>query len=1136
METRPPTTSLDLTQKEPGGPKDGPLEVPEPGNFRSFAFVAVIAALLLVLHEISALSAGFLTETGTYISFNELGSPTAWSQRQHWRDDLTVDQLDSWRSLLRMYQVVDAMFIVAYTWALLRLARWLGDGARTLPIRLLRYSVLALAAVDALEVVGQGWIGLERQCEDGSCIPAHLEDVVAIVSTTKWLLVAATAVAVVAATTAAGKHFWRRVWEIRGALWIQRFSLLAFLPVAVLAVFPLGEWNNLFDQLPDVQRAWLDGWPGPWHAIAAALVYTLWVLPWMFALGRIRSDWAVRRAAGGTWWPFFDGPGRVGPRLQNPAYWAAGPAIVVALAIVVEFWQGGTVSWWRVAAFCAIPMAVLAADLLLPENIQPRDLPVRDNRWARNIMVTGDFLAVTAIALTGLGLIRAFTGLWALDHVGIAEAPHPGWALVLIFLGFAIAVLPWPAARPVLVEVHAQGLRSAKRLRERAEQATQIERAEQVEQDSERPRARAWREQSEDARLEMLRVMVPGLEVVDPGVAGHREAAQEDPRLTFRQGFMFVAICLFIAMSWWPRWFADKLGALAAATLTLGTLVLMLGILVAYAQDRQPPKIFKLIRFGRFKGLKATPIILLLFLAVSITPLAGKPTDVHPVSSKTQLPESGRPDLTDAFKTWFAQDDPCVVPFEPNPAFTLRPMLMIGAEGGGIRAAYWTAAGLDRIRTAGKDGCGRRAALFSAGASGGAVALTVGRFSDEPLAAVDAMSGHEALGAAVVSLASSDLLASATGVRFAASLGEPDRESGEPAWERRSDLDRAGLMEVAWEGMPSLAGLRTNFLPDDPDDAYTFPGSITGQLILTSTASRDGCRALLSQIDLGEGATYDGSWPDCGDGGAGDNSYDVFDAYGRTSADDGDHCLGNVPALTIATLSSRFPYVTPSGIVGECRNLEPSQLVDGGYVDNTGLGTIVDLAPRWQELVRTHNDAVLAARGGTIIVPKVVYLENGTGEGYEAEPGSEEDVPVAADTDDWWRPSWTMPETLVVPFSKWNSGDHRVYTHIGLTQARKKARDALCDDGEQNPDDPLPLTCTQLLASKQVEHPVYVIHQSTQPSMQAPLGWVMSSASQADLDSDMQHQAENGMAELPNDPATQSGYSSLADLLEALGG
>jgi hypothetical protein len=56
----------------------------------------------------------------------------------------------------------------------------------------------------------------------------------------------------------------------------------------------------------------------------------------------------------------------------------------------------------------------------------------------------------------------------------------------------------------------------------------------------------------------------------------------------------------------------------------------------------------------------------------------------------------------------------------------VRRMLLVAAESGGIRAAYWIVRGMEAM---GEKTCAGRSALFSAGASGGSVGLTVARFS-----------------------------------------------------------------------------------------------------------------------------------------------------------------------------------------------------------------------------------------------------------------------------------------------------------------------------------------------------------------------------------------------------------------------
>src|SRR4249919_2382951 len=109
---------------------------------------------------------------------------------------------------------------------------------------------------------------------------------------------------------------------------------------------------------------------------------------------------------------------------------------------------------------------------------------------------------------------------------------------------------------------------------------------------------------------------------------------------------------------------------------------------------------------------------------------------------------------------------------------TIRPMVMYGAEGGGIRATYWTDAALQIVASAGNQ-CGRSSTLLSGGASGGAFGLTLARFDSEPEASVRAVNGPDALAVASVSLAAGDSLAAAAGIRFAASTPyrTPDPES-----------------------------------------------------------------------------------------------------------------------------------------------------------------------------------------------------------------------------------------------------------------------------------------------------------------------------------------------------------------------
>lgn len=1012
---------------EPVGEQAGAEEeAPEPADFRWVgAMLAALGAVWLAMNEISLLAAGFLAEGGKSWSFNGMSGPAVTNEYGGWHGVLTSEQLDDWLPLLAIYLVLDLIFIAIYVPALRRFAA-------TGP-------VLLLAGLDVLENVLTFLLGWER-CGGRDCVPGLQVVILTVITMLKWVAFAAILVLLVS------KH-WQTIKaavpRIYRALKIQRFSLLAFLPLALLTVIP---GTDVLDQLPDVQRSWLDTGTGVGHALIAAFLYYAVLLPVLFLLGRLRADWAVRRVRGASHgWPYYTKDGK--NRRHNLVLWIIGPILLPVVAVVLAVSGQGEVFKRRLIVFCLIPLLVLGLSHLLRgrPGVKPRELRELADSFPRDVMIAGDMLAVTAVSLGGLGMIRAFTGLAAGDAVGLFDSSYVVHPSVAVVIGAVLGVGPWLVSWPVLKAIKSWG------------------------------------------RPESTGPLGCYGKLATPGVNPNGKTAVDAiPRSKVRAGFVFGASAAILLLGLFPRRIADALGVLAATMLALATLVILIGVIVAYAQERQPPEIFQ----TKWLRLRATPILGLLVFAMVATSLIGGKTEVHPVAAAAALPD--RPTMQEAFDAWVGQSTKCTVPLDGG--LSLRPMLLVAAEGGGIRATYWTASALEKISTTGSK-CAKNAVLFSGGASGGAFGLTVARFDDKPLAAVKAMAGHEALGAATISLMSSDLLASNAGLRFdaAAEYRTPSRQP----------LDRAGLMETAWER--KVKAVRTLFLPDDGKAE----GAMTGQLILTTTAVRNGCRALVSQVDLSAGAHTEDGAPVCGAGVAGAHNYDLFGSYG---------CVGNLQALTAGLLASRFPYVTPSGVTGRCGELKPAQLVDGGYTDNTGIGTIVDLAPSWGPAVREHNDKVLAAGSGEIIVPLVVYIENGTGKDYSV--GNDDPVDGIGNT---FKPgaSWSsVPELLVPPATKFvTAKEDGTKDRALLQEARTAAVSQLCTES---------VACATLRSGK-LPNLVYVISQSTQPSLAAPLGWTLSQASQNDLDNDLALQGDKQCA-----PDCR-GYGTLHDLLVALG-
>jgi hypothetical protein len=258
-------------------------------------------------------------------------------------------------------------------------------------------------------------------------------------------------------------------------------------------------------------------------------------------------------------------------------------------------------------------------------------------------------------------------------------------------------------------------------------------------------------------------------------------------------------------------------------------------------------------------------------------------------------------------------------------------------------------------------------------------------------------------------------------------------------------------------------------------------------LLFNSTSVSTGCRAILSSVALPHPAATmaQPGGLSCGLGSAGlAGSYDFFARF---------RCLRNLATSTAALLSARYAYITPSGTLDGCgssRGTFADQLVDGGYGDNTGLSTLVDLAPTVMASVRQYNDrAIASAAAGqpvTLIVPVTVYLGN------SVQPARRLIVPAA-----------------VTGAAQWmNCG----------------SADVTCADA-------------RAIAGNAVPDPLVMVTPTEFPGVAAPLGWLLSQASQKALDEALRRDI-NGIpcgayqpAYLTHRTYCLPGVGGLADLL-----
>ncbi len=652
--------------------------------------VSVVLALLVAMGELSRLSGQVLDTTGRAWAFNALMGPgRALSIGPDGWTAHFVGYGDQRAAWLVAYVVLDLAFIAVYG---LVVPAWLPASETTLA-RTLR----VLAVVDVLEDIG----ALVATRSSG-VTAERVSSATSVLTTLKWLVVLVLVVLLVRRLLQPDARAQIRGWAL--AVYKQRFGVLAILPIGVLSI-PAG--SDLLDQLPDVQRRWVEDGSGLVHGIAAVVVVAV-VTAGVLVLGRMRSGSLWQRT-----------PAAVAA--EEPADLRLGFIVpgVVLVAMVVIAAQGGGLPWsmpglqpLRLFAFLAVPLVIVLVSWFVrwrlaagpngwwPDHFQvkPHRIPSTDEKV--KAVVTGDVLAAVAIVIAALGLLRSFTAVLALAAVDLGGTWRAVWPLVV---GAVFVVLAWFVARGAGDLVTDDAL---------------------VGQDP-----AGWSLWTRFKATMTPTVTIPG-------------------RLGLRLGLLVLGIALFFVVGRFAQPFGSGLGVIATSLLALLAAALVVGGSVVLVQDQKPPEILWL------KGirLRSLPVTGLLLLTIAVTTGLGSNVDIHGVrgletGTGAPMAVTTRPTMSDAVGLWSAATEGCGhVVTAGGVTYRLRPMFLFGAEGGGIRAAYWTAAGLDLFRGAAvpatdrvdwsqkqpENRCAR--GLFGGGASGGGVGLTVARFAGTGLA------------------------------------------------------------------------------------------------------------------------------------------------------------------------------------------------------------------------------------------------------------------------------------------------------------------------------------------------------------------------------------------------------------------
>ena len=305
-----------------------------------------------------------------------------------------------------------------------------------------------------------------------------------------------------------------------------------------------------------------------------------------------------------------------------------------------------------------------------------------------------------------------------------------------------------------------------------------------------------------------------------------------------------------------------------------------------------------------------------------------------------------RPSIEEAYKRWRGLHEPT------------DPVVLVAASGGASRAAYWTGTVLRELENA--DGArGFSHDVFAISSVSGGTLGAVGysawvaeRQSRLPQSAptpterlqfVRSFAGADYLSPAVAGLLFPDTVQRFLPVPLLPSRATSLEESWEMSWRRSAAECASGSSAVPAAACPRGDRMEADFLSiwegvlDIPAVA---PRHWVPIVLANGTHAQTGKRIVTAPVRISPDVIED--------------SYDFFDVYARP-----------IRASTAIHNSARFPVISPAGTLnGAASN---GHVVDGGYFENGGLETLIDLARYIHEIdpgrriliVEINNDDML---------------------------------------------------------------------------------------------------------------------------------------------------------------------------------
>jgi len=557
--------------------------------------------------------------------------------------------------------------------------------------------------------------------------------------------------------------------------------------------------------------------------------------------------------------------------------------------------------------------------------------------------------------------------------------------------------------------------------------------------------------------------------------------------------------------------FTYAVGTVGVLALFLTFVSLVLGSLILLSEHWQPLPAFRLLR------LRLTPVLsLILVWALASTVLAGESSyhdarltaaEPPPRCELLQRPgastgaQTGPVRVGDVLERWKLKNLRQPAAAAAQDEATAVPLVLVASSGGGIRAAYFTLVALQEIfdEASVDDACN--------------ASNRPATKADRILALSGVSGGSLGIASFAAQLADPRIKGASDMREVADHVGGRDYLSPTIAWWLFMDTpqvllrmplakDRATILELAWErawGPGSLlkTGLRQIWF-DHPQVPL---------LLLNGTTVETGCRFNASVLDANV------ELPD--PAGSGGTRRDIaraclsLEAFGSTTAPVGspsfsatvhladflceeDGQTDDIKLSTGALLSARFPGVSPSGGLPwhkRCRTKAEEKtapttfVVDGGYLDNSGASTALELWNALEDDVAGYNRSA----EGTCIVPFFLQIDNGYEEAVG--PGGLSKRPMEA----------------LAPFSTADAT-----RNSRAASARQAA--AMAFDGPYGFERGDRLWTVRRPDGRDLGTRYARLSLQAHPGARAPLGWALSDESKAELDRQVKQSKRNAAA------------------------